>query len=199
MTNAIKNVFVVAVLAAFAGAGCGPTWVVVKQANPNSLTGKSFNVEAPNWDGVSIGHQDTEATWIAKRKPEEQEKFKADWTTDKTEAGQMFVARLNERLGKKGIGVAAAPGGEAFGVKSKVDLYEPGFWSPMGFGNSNTMVTVTVDFTDGAGAVQDTVKFTANVTPGITNPATGQRVRQAAENLADQVADYVATRAIVAK
>lgn len=199
MTNSLKNVLAVAVLAAFAGAGCGPSWIVVKQANPNTLLGKSFSIEAPSWDSVSIGGKTSEADWIAKRKPEEQEKFKAEWATDKSESGQMFVTRLTEKLGKRGIGVAAAAGGEAFGIKGKIDLYEPGFWSPMGWGNMNTTVVATIDFLDGAGAVQDTVKFTANIVPGITNPATGQRVRQAAENLADQIDAYLATRAIAPK
>ena len=199
MKTSIKTFLSVALLAAVAGTGCGPSWIVVKQANPNTLTGKSFSIDAVNWDGVSIGGNTSEADWIAKRKPEEQEKFKADWTTDKTEAGQMFATRLTERLGKRGITVAAAPGGEAFAVKAKIDMYEPGFWSPMGFGNANTTLVVSVDFADAAGAAQDTVKFTANITPGTFNPATGQRIRQAAENLADQVDAYLATRAVAAK
>ena len=45
-----------AALTVVAGTGCGPTWVVVKQATPNTLQGKKIiAIESVSWDGVMIG------------------------------------------------------------------------------------------------------------------------------------------------
>jgi hypothetical protein len=194
MTNTTRARFVATALFA-ALAGCGPSWSVIKQATPNTLASKkSFSVDAVSWDGLSIGGQSSEADWIAKRKPEEQGQFKADWEKDKGEGAQLFATRVGASLGKWGGAVAPSPGGDAFGIKPHINMYEPGFWSPMGFGNSNTVVVMTVDFVDGAGAVQDTVKFTGSVQGTVFTPVPSQRMRQCIEMIADQVAEYLQGR-----
>ena len=199
MTNtarALSTALVVATLAS----GCGPSWIIVKQSNPNTLVGKkSFAVEPVAWQGLSIGGKDTEEAWIAKRKPEEQAQFKTEWETDKAESAKKLAARLGDKMAKIAATVAGAPGGDAVTIRGKVELYEPGFWSPMGFGNADTVVVMNVDFTDAAGAPQDTVKFTARVPGSIIMPAPGQRLREGCEQIADQVISYLAARTAVPK
>lgn len=188
-THALRNLLVVASFAAFA-AGCGPSWTVVKQANPNAFSGKkAYTVEPLSFQGVLIGGVDTEDAWIAKRKPEKQAEFRASYEQDKVDATQKFDERLKANLDKAGYAAGAD-----VTVRPHVTSYEPGFWSPAGWGNKNTELTVNVDFVDAAGNVQDTIIFSSKIAPGTFNPATGQRVRQAANKLADEVAQYVTAR-----
>ena len=69
-------------------AACGPSWMVVKQANPNPLVGqKAIGVDLVNFDTMRVGAPGTitEAEWVAKKKPEEQQKFQTDLAAAKTE------------------------------------------------------------------------------------------------------------------
>lgn len=175
--------------------GCGPSWVVVRQASPNTLAGTRSVYAAPlSWESLSIGGKNTEAEWIAKRDAKDQAQFRADWERDKAEASSIYATRLAANLARSGLTTVPAAGGQTLGIRAHVDIYEPGFWSPAGFGNAATELKVTVDFVVG-GTAQDTVQFHPAVGPSVFNPVPGQRCKQAAEQLADQVAAYLTARA----
>ncbi|MSP59810.1 MAG: hypothetical protein EXR72_05615 [Myxococcales bacterium] len=180
-------------------AACGPTWVVVKQATPNTLQGKkAFSVEAWNWEKVSIGSREKDrmsvADYVAKKKPEEQEKWKEAFGKDQEGAAEKFKERLTEKGKGAGLDMAAAAGADTFVIKPSVKVYEPGFFSPVGFGSRGTEVHLTIEIADGAGAVLDEVQFLSIINPSIYTPSTGQRIRQAAIALADQANGYIQSR-----
>ena len=195
MKNSLLKMLVLPLVAA----GCGPTWVVVKQANPNPLSGKkAFAVEALAWEKMSIGSREKDrmslADYVAKKKPEEQEKWKADFAKDQEGAGEKFKEVLASKTKGAGLDTAAGAGPETFTIKPSVRVYEPGFWTPMGWGNRATELHTTVEIVDGSGAVVDEVQFMSVIQPGTFNPSTGQRIRQAAEEWAAQLSNYLAGR-----
>ena len=175
-------------------AGCGPSWVIVKQAPGSPLaTRKAVTIAALDWTALSISGKSSEAEWIAQHKPAEQAQFQVDWQKDKADAGMLFASHLAERLATLGIVATATPTAEGFGVQAHADMFEPGFWSPMGFGNTASVLVATVQLVDGSGVI-DTVRFTARIGATVFNPVPGQRLRQAAQQVADQVASYIQGR-----
>ena len=180
--------------------GCGgPNFNIVRQSNPNGLAGKkNFTVAPWNWEGLIIGTREedkmTLEQYIQKKKPEDQEKWKADFAGDQAGTAAKFQEVLTDKCKSFGANCAAAPGGDAMMIKVRVRVYEPGFWSPAGFGNRDTHLRTTVEFTDPAGNTLDEVKFSWRVTPGTFTPSTGQRMRIAAEGIAGHVAKYLKMR-----
>ena len=188
-----------ALLSLFA-VGCGGhnVWGIVRQSNPNGLAGqKSFTVTAWNWEGLVIGTREEDKMtldqYVAKKKPEDQAKWRADFAGDQAGTEQKFREILADKCKGFGADCGAAPG-QALQIKVRVRVYEPGFWSPAGFGNRATHIRTTVEFTDAAGTTLDEIKFGAVVHPGTFTPSTGQRMRIAAENIANQVSRYLKER-----
>ena len=186
-------------LVLFTVGGCAPSWIIVKQASPNPLAGKrSFAAQGLGWDQVLIGAREQDRVrlddYVNKKKPEEQAPFREALQKDFAGAGELFKSKLSDKAKGIGLEIAAAPGEGVFGIKSTVKIYEPGFWSPVGFGNRATELHVTVVIADAAGNVVDEVGLYAAVMPGTFNPATGQRIREAAEAIGAQLAKYLEGR-----
>ena len=184
-------------LLALAGIGCGPTWIVIKQANPNPLAGKKdFAVADWSWDGFKVGSRDADRKtldeYVNTKKPEDQQKWRDDFAQDQVGANEKFKSQIASRGSAMGLNTAAS--GDAFTIKTQVRIYEPGFFSPVGFGTRDTEIHVTVQIADGAGAVVDEVHFMGRATPNIYIPTTGQRIRISAENIADQLGRYLQSR-----
>ncbi len=180
--------------------GCGgPNFNIVRQSTPNGLQGKrAFTVAAWNWDTLVIGTRDedkmTLEQYVAKKKPEEQEKWRAAFAGDQAGTAARFQEVLADKCRGFAANCAAPAGADALQIKVRVRVYEPGFWSPAGFGNRATHLRTTVEFADAAGNTLDEVKFSWAVSPGIYTPSTGQRMRIAAEGIASHVAKYLKFR-----
>ena len=107
----------------------GGSWTVVKQSNPNGLMGqKNFSVEAVNFAEMKVGSDKiTEEQWLAKKKPEEMEKFKTDLAASKQRFNDNFIANLTKVATAGGwtVVTAATPG--SYVIKPIVVELEPGF------------------------------------------------------------------------
>jgi len=174
--------------------GCGPAWVVVKQANPSPFNAQSaFAVEPIAYEGLKVGGK-TEADYLAEKKPEQVEAWKGD------------LGKLNgafaDHLVKAGkglqisVGQAAAPG--PFSIKPMVTFIEPGAYAVVV--NIPSEVRMTLRVTDGQGAVIDevttSVKYATSSVMGVpVNPSVTDRLNECGKILGESAATYLRTRA----
>lgn len=172
--------------AALLTTGC-QSWVVVKQAKPNPLVGKSaFALEELHFEAVSIGGK-TETAYLA----DKEEKSRQSWQTDKTEAVRIFADKL--RAGTRGVTFTdpATPGAQ-FVVRVLVTYWEPGSYAVVLNIPSEMRLSMTV--ADDKGSVVDEVAFKRQIGATMTSPSSGDRMRTAAELLGNDVASYLNTR-----
>jgi hypothetical protein len=189
-----------AIAVILAAVGCGPSFTVIKQANPNPLVGqKSLAVEQATFEGLTIGKM-SEADYVAKKtgdNPAEADKWKASHEGDKQGMVEMFNKRLDERKAKAGLELAMGQGGAPFSVKPNFFFVEPGVFS--GFVNLPTEVRLDAQIVNDKGEVLDQIQFKSVVGADLYHPSVGQRMRDAAANLADQLIDYLKNRTVAAK
>lgn len=94
-----RTVRAVASIALLALAGCGPSWVILGQANPNPLLGqRRFAVQPIDFSGLQVGDRD-ERGWLA----EKDEAFRRDWQSDKAAVNARFLAGIVEGAAERGI------------------------------------------------------------------------------------------------
>ncbi|MFO0547654.1 MAG: hypothetical protein U0271_04650 [Polyangiaceae bacterium] len=110
------------------GFGCSsPQVVVVRQATPNPLIGKrTFVFEPVSWDGFTYDGQ-SEADWLASRKPKQVESF----NEDKRNVTERMMKRFEaEAKSDEVIKLGSAGAGE-FAIAMHIKAYERGMfqWS----------------------------------------------------------------------
>jgi hypothetical protein len=133
--------------------GCGPRWIVMKQATPNPMTPKSgFVVEKGTFDpGFRVGSK-TEQQWMSEKKAETKE----SWDGDKVAMTEKFVEGF---MGAKDNVVVANGGGTGvFSVRAKYVHYEPGYYAVVS--SAPTQLEADVEFLDGSGTVVDVIHLT---------------------------------------
>ena len=163
--------------------GCGPKWVVVKQANPTPMTAASpYRVEKSVFDpNFHVGNK-TEQEWMADKKPE----TKDNWDGDKVAMVEKFTdGFVGER---ENLNMAATTGPGIFSVRARFVQYEPGFY--VGVASAPTRLEADIDFLDGGGAVLDTIRVHAQY--GGFSP--GEGARQCAQQLGAISAKYLKQR-----
>jgi hypothetical protein len=171
--------------------GC-QSWVVVKQANPNPMVGKTaFALESLHFEAVSIGGK-TETAYLS----DKEEKTKQSWEADKTDSTRIFGERV--RAGVKSVTFtdAATPGAQ-FLVRALVTYWEPGSFAVVVNIPSEMRISLTVS--DDKGAILDEVAFKRQIGASMTSPSSGDRMRSAAQVLGDDVARYLNTRVVAGK
>ncbi len=179
------------ITAALFTTGC-QSWVVIKQANPNPMVGKTaFAIESLHFEAVSIGGK-TETAYLA----DKEDKTKQSWETDKTEAMRIFGERV--RADVKGVTFtdAATPGAQ-FLVRALVTYWEPGAFT--GVINLPSEMRISLTVSDDKGAILDEVAFKRQIGASLSSPSSGDRMRSAAESLGADVARYLNTRVTAAK
>jgi hypothetical protein len=137
---------------AFVLAGCGPKWVVVKQATPNPMTATSnFNVQKGTFDqNFHVGSK-TEQEWMSEKKAE----TKDHWDGDKVAMTEKFVEGF---MGAKdNVLVANAAGAGVFSVRAKYVQYDPGYYAVVS--SAPTQLDADVEFLDANGAVVDVIRI----------------------------------------
>jgi len=167
------------------GAGCGPRWVIVRQASPAPFNGSSaFNVDKVDFTGLVVGEK-SEAEYLGGKDPEQQASFQGD------KAG-MAEAFMNGFDDAKGPVRVAAPGAGVFIVKPHITFLEPGFYVGVAAGASR--VSVTVQIFDDKQTLLDEIAISSKIPASMTNPSSGGRLRDAAHDLGRVTAKYVLMR-----
>lgn len=178
-------------LGSLAGVGCGPHWVVVRQAAPNPLRGQSqFVIEAVTYPNLLVGDK-PEAVWLADKKEDARQSFEGD----KAETAKNLIEQLIARAGSRGIQVipwSGTPG--AFNLRPAITFFEPGNYN--GFVNTATTVQVSVQILSAQGQIIDEVIFRSDIPASIYNPTSGGRMHIAGKDLGGQIANYLILRSL---
>jgi hypothetical protein len=163
--------------------GCGPKWVVVKQANPNPMTATSpYRVEKAVFDpNFHVGNK-TEQEWMSEKKAE----TKDNWDGDKVAMVEKFTdGFVGER---EKLQMAATSGAGIFSVRARFVQYEPGFY--IGIASAPTRLEADIDFLDGTGSVLDTIRVHTQY-GGLSS---GEGARQCAQQIGVISAKYLKKR-----
>ena len=177
-------------LVSVAAIGCGGSWTIVKQGNPNPLKPEStFAVAPATWDGVKVGKK-TEADWLAGK----DEAGKASHANDKL----AFSAQLAAGVAKHAKALKVVPEGAQFTIKPNVFWFEPGYY--IGISGGPAEVKVRLDVVDAQGQTVDTIEVAgrgpaAEPFNPIPRATVGQRLQKAADEAGDRIAAYLRTRA----
>jgi hypothetical protein len=183
---------VISSLLLFLGA-CGPAYTMIKTANPNPLAGqKSFAIDNVSYEGMKIGNPGTitEEEWAAKKKPEEQAKFREDLTNSKNRFNEQVIKHVTSMAGKAGVTVAA--GGQApFTLKPQVIELEPGYNAFVS--TAPAVVRLQVKVVDAQGQEVEVVEVRGARDAGSFG-AMVTRLGMVGEDLGDRVGRYLADR-----
>ena len=173
---------VAASLACFATA-CSQ-WTVIKSVEPNPYAagGCKVSVQPLNFTGIRVGAI-TEEQWLAKKPPEETASYGADKTT-------MAANFQSELLGNATGLSAGAPA--PYSLKTKVTMWEPGFFTA--FVNKPSEASIVMTVVDDKGEVLDEITTTTQVPASIYNPSTGGRMHTSGKQLGRIVAKYMSGR-----
>lgn len=178
-------------LGSLAGMGCGPRWVVVRQAAPNPLRGQNqFVVEAVTYPNLLVGDK-PEAVWLSEKKADARQSFEGD----KAETAKNLLAQLSARAGSRGIQIipwSGTPG--AFNLRPAITFFEPGNYN--GFVNTATTLQLTLQVLSAQGQLIDEVIFRSDVPATLYNPSSGGRMQLAGNELGGQLANYLISRSL---
>jgi hypothetical protein len=168
---------------AIALAGCGPKWVVVKQASPNPMTSASkFKVETPAFDpNFHVGNK-TEKEWMSEKKAETRD----NWDGDKAAMLEKFTEGFMGE--KENVMIAGAPGAGIFSVRAKYVQYDPGYYAVVS--SAPTTLEADVDFLDAGGNVVDTIRISVR-NGGFSS---GEGARRCAQEIGRISAKYLKQR-----
>jgi hypothetical protein len=152
MKTAFSSVMLVLALAlSLVLAGCGPKWVVIKQASPNPMTATSmFRVEKAVFDpNFHVGNK-TEQEWLADAKAEKKDNWDGDKVAMSEKFTDGFVAERDRLV------IAATSGGAVYSVRARFVQYDPGYYAVVS--SAPATLEADIDFLDGNGAVLDTIR-----------------------------------------
>ena len=180
--------------------GCGPSWVYIKQANPNPLVGqKAFAIEPVSYEGMKIGNPGaiTEQEWIQKKKPEEQPKFLEDLKNSKERFNARFIEFTTSRASKSGVSVTPAAGqGGTWTLKPQVIEFEGGFNAFVM--TSPAVVRLHIKVVDPQGQEVDVIELRGSADAGSFG-AMVTRLGMLGEQFGNRMGEYLNTRTAAAK
>ncbi len=171
-------------------AGCGPSWQILRQANPDPFLGQTrFSVLPVNFTGLRVGEK-TEADYLAEKDAE----ARNNWAGDKLGLNEEFTSNLISKAHEHGLSVvpATGPSDAPFVIRPSVAWLEPGYYIGISAGSSKVKMTVQITAADGA--VLDEIIVEHGTGGSIQNAAVGTRLREDGENIGHIVADYLASR-----
>ena len=161
--------------------GCGPHWIVVKQATPNPMNASSkFFVAKVALDGLRVGNK-SEEEWMAEKGAETRDSWDGDKLAMNDEFATGFVSAKDD------LGMSSSPAG-AFTVKAHILRYEPGFY--VGVASGKASLDAAIQVLDQGGTVVDEFQVTASA----GGMSAGERSRQCARILGATAAKYVLDR-----
>jgi hypothetical protein len=184
MKTAFSSVMLVAALAlSLVLSGCGPKWIVVKQASPNPMTAtSSFRVEKAVFDpNFHVGDK-TEQEWMSAKKAETRDNWDGDKVAMVEKFTDGFVGAREKLL------MAATSGAGIFSIRARFVQYEPGYF--VGVASAPARLEADIDFLDGGGGVLDTIRVKTQY--GGFSP--GEGARHCAEQLGAISAKYLKQR-----
>ena len=174
----------VVLMLALALGGCGPKWVVVKQATPNPITATSnFKVEKGSFAPTFHVGSKTEQEWMSEKKAHTKE----NWDGDKVAMTEQFVEGFMAE--KDNILVANAAGTGVFSVRATYLQYDPGYYAVVS--SAPTQLDADVEFLDASGAVVDVIRIHVK-NAGFSS---GAGARRCAQQIGTLAAKYLKERA----
>ncbi|HRI64912.1 MAG TPA: hypothetical protein PK156_11750 [Polyangium sp.] len=176
-------------LGALLALGCGPSWTIVAQQNPNPMVAqREFFVAPVGYVGLMVGDK-SEAQYLAGKDGEQQQSF----LNDKAETAKNMTELLIATAGEGGVIVhPIAGGGGPFVLVPNITFVEPGNFN--GFVNIPTTVEMRLRIIDAQQQPIDEVIFRATVPASMMNPSSGGRMHTAGKNLGEQAAQYLLSR-----
>ena len=176
-------------LVALLALGCGPSWTVVAQRNPNPMAAqREFLVAPVGYVGLMVGDK-TEAQYLAGKDGEQQQSFLAD----KAETAKNMTELLITTAAEGGVNVRQASGeGGPFVLVPNITFLEPGNFN--GFVNIATTVEMRLRIIDAQQQPVDEVIFRATIPASMMNPSSGGRMHSAGKNLGEQAGQYLLSR-----
>lgn len=176
-------------LLALVALGCGPSWVVVAQRNPNPMASqREFFIAPVGYVGLMVGDK-SEAEYLAGKDGEAQQSF----LNDKAETAKNMTELLMATAAQGGLSVQPAAGpGAPFVLVPNITFVEPGNFN--GFVNIPTTVEMRLRIIDAQQQPVDEVIFKATIPAGMFNPSSGGRMHSAGKNLGEQAGQYLLSR-----
>ncbi len=172
--------------ALLAATGCGPRWVVLRQAIPDPLLGAQvFYVEPIHFDPPMVGDK-TEGEYLSEKDPGQRQ----SWQTDKHDTAERYLAAVVEASPTLKFATQPAPG--VFIVRPIVSFIEPGFYAAVVARSTEVQMRVQVLASDGA--ILDEFTVRSYIGASMIYPASGTRMRLAGEDLGRVTADYLHKR-----
>jgi hypothetical protein len=176
-------------LVALLALGCGPSWTIVAQRNPNPMAAQTEFLVAPvGYVGLMVGDK-TEAQYLSGKDSEQQQSF----LNDKAETAKNMTELLMATAAEGGVRVRPATGeGGPFVLVPNITFLEPGNFN--GFVNIATTVEMRLRIIDAQQQPVDEVIFRATIPASMMNPSSGGRMHSAGKNLGEQAAQYLLSR-----
>jgi hypothetical protein len=183
-----RRQFVAAAGAAMiAGAGCAPTYTVIRLSVPNPLLGwRRFTLEPMRFDGLQIGRS-AEVEWLAHHAPDQTRTYVADRDVMAQEFERELSASSPHVAMMRSPGAADAPV-----IRPMLSYLEPGYYQH--FAHENTEARMVVQVLSPAGQVLDEVQLIDWVQASQYNPTAGERMRIAGINLGRRCAAFLRDR-----
>ncbi len=162
--------------------GCGPHWVVVRQAAPRARSAPTSKVyiDRVSLEGLIVGEK-TESQWMSEKGNDTRD----SWDGDKSAMNEKFIAAFADSAHDVPLG--PNPEG-SFTVRAHFYHYEPGFYTYI----VNRPATIDADLfiLDAAGNVVDQIKL-SGAANGIS---AGERARACASRIGWAAGKYVRQR-----
>ena len=81
--------------------GCGPSWTVIKETNPNPYVGnKTFKYQPIDFTNLRVGDS-TEQEWMSDKDAE----VLAEWEVDKKSISDVFFESIRDEVKDEGINI----------------------------------------------------------------------------------------------
>jgi hypothetical protein len=169
-------------------AGCSPSWIVIKQTDPNPFKNvPSFGVMPLDFDGLRVGEQ-SEKDYLGTL----DETRRENWSKGKEAMAASFFEQLKRRV--VGFLVTTDVNGEKYRVMSRITYIDPGSQAEEAV--QSTVVQMDATIINKEGEVLDEIKLKAKVSSALSAASVKGRLQDAATQLGDELASYLMDRAL---
>lgn len=168
----------------FAAVGCGPPWRVIRASGPPSaLVGMSHVGVVFDYSMLMMGGM-PEAQWLATQPPEEQ----ASYLAVRASMEEHFLLELSSQLGREGMVVVRATGGEPHQIVVRYTRIEMGFYRFMV--NMDSVLDSNLAFGP-AGTISDEISIHLSRQANMANASIEERLGWCSARAAQLAAEYV--------
>ena len=168
--------------------GCGPSWTVIKESNPNPYLGnKTFSYQPIDFTNLRVGDS-TEEAWMSDKDPE----VLAEWQVDKKSISDVFFQSVREQVADEGITIDDQAA--QYTLEAKIDWLEPGWYAFVV--NRPSLVRLRFRVLDRNGTVIDEILVASSTAPRLLDGTVKMavRLRRDAGKMAGNAARFLRER-----